>query len=228
MVLRRFLFCFVLFFSPALFAAAAAAADDDNKSAAVAELLRAFGAEGGDIENLLQARRAVDAALFFAAVGSLDDSGFPVWGDNKDAPLVVEFSDYQCGFCRRMFPVLQEAVAAGEARVLVVEFPILGAMSERAARAALAANGAGRFDMFHQKLMGGGRVDDEKLRAAVAEFAAGEDAYSEKIDAQLEKNFQLARLLGVQSTPTFIIGGGIFAGAVGQEEFRRMLENARQ
>lgn len=223
--MKHFLLCcFLLFSLP--FAAAVA----DEKTEAMDNLLRAYGADKGELSGLLDVRNAINDALFSAAVGAVDGGDFPVWGDASGA-LVVEFSDYQCGYCKRMFPPLQNAVQDGDARVLVIEWPILGPLSERAARRALAAKAQGRYDEFHQLLMLGERLSEESLDAATV--AAGldmeqlqKDENSPAIDAALDRNFQLARLLGVEATPTLIINGALVRGAVQEDELRRLLASA--
>ena len=159
-----------------------------------------------------------------------DAVGLPQFGES--GPVVVEFSDYRCGYCRRSFALLQQLAQAGEARVRVVEYPILGEPSRRAARLALAANMQGKYPEFHAALMRGARFSEESItaairRAGVDEARLWQDAQSAAVDEALERNFQLARLLGVRATPSFVVAGVVVPGALREEDFRRLLAGAQ-
>ena len=213
--------------------AVAIAADKDD---AMRGLLRVYDAESGDIDKLLEMHRAVNDALFTEAMRALEEDGnLPVWGDGEIS--VVEFSDYQCGYCRRMLPLLEDSVNDDKTRVQIVEFPVLGELSEKAARYALAADMQGKYIAFHRRLMTlPGRLDEDELEAAAQSLNLDlarlrQDAKSARVDEMLERNYKLARLLDVSATPTFIVGGDVLVrGAVHEEDFQRLLRDiaARQ
>ena len=84
----------------------------------------------------------------------LDDAGDPFIGA-KDATLTIyEFSDYNCGYCKRIFPDLMAVLKKEPSvRLVVKEFPILAESSVLGARAAIAAQRQGKFPAFHEKMM---------------------------------------------------------------------------
>lgn len=147
---------------------------------------------------------------------------------------IVEFFDYRCGYCKKVFPALQKALADNkDARLVYKEFPILGPESLVAAKAALAVAKQGKYPKFHEAMMtaptpptsasieqtaGALGVDVAKMKA---------DMESPEIAAALERNRQLAAALGVEATPTFVIGGEIVPGAVDEAGFKQLIEKAK-
>lgn len=115
----------------------------------------------GEVKSVLQAR----------ADEIFHDLASPVGGNPRGDVTLVEFFDYNCPYRRRMVPAMAEAEAADpELRIVYKEFPILGAGSTYAAKAALAADQQGRYPAFHQALMAvkGSVEEDSVLEAATA------------------------------------------------------------
>ena len=82
------------------------------------------------------------------------DDGDPVMGNINGRLVIYEFSDYNCGYCKRMFPTIQQLLANNsDIRMVVKEFPILGQSSLTAARAGVAAQKQGKFPAFHKEMM---------------------------------------------------------------------------
>ena len=80
------------------------------------------------------------------------DDGDPVMGNVKGSLVIYEFSDYNCGYCKRMFPTIQQLLANNDdIRLVIKEFPILSQSSLIAARAGVAAQKQGKFPAFHRK-----------------------------------------------------------------------------
>lgn len=159
----------------------------------------------------------------------------PVLGNPDGDITVVEFFDYQCGYCKRMVePVMQLLKQDPNVRWVMKEFPILGPASVTAARASVAARNQGAYIEFHVALMGyRGRLSD----AAVFQTAAEVGLDMEKLKADMaapetEKTIRdatmLARTLGVNGTPAFIIGDEILPGAVGLDTLVQQIEAARK
>ena len=225
------------FWRAALFAAAAffniniAAAElSAQKEEALQNLFAAFGDEE---ESLLALQKAFDNALLQRVLAS--ENGRPIIGES--GPLLVEFSDYQCGYCKQMYPLLLAAVAEGRARLLVVELPVLGALSQTAARYALAAQRQGKYAEFHDALMRQGRLSEEFLQEAAAnvgldmtqmqtDLANGtlwDDLANGTLWDELERNYKLASLLNVQGTPALVANGKIARGALNEQALRQLL-----
>ncbi|MDM5147932.1 DsbA family protein [Candidatus Persebacteraceae bacterium Df01] len=206
-------------------------ADDElslRQERAFQELFDAF-ADGAGSESLLHLRYAFDEKLITTVINSLSiHDNTPMLG--KTGPLLVEFSDYQCGYCKRMYSTLQEKIEAGRARVLVLEFPILGELSDTAARYALAAQKQQKYVAFHDALMRQhGAITTNNLNKVATAVGLDltqlqADISSEEIDQELKKNYRLALLLNIRATPSFVINNTIVRGALQQEELQRLLE----
>ncbi len=208
--------------------------------------LRLGGETPAITEDALDALRALerrprrlDPAQFRRQVAAhrdelLHDPESPVGGDRDGDVTVVEFFDYRCGYCIAMAPRLETLLEADRGlRFVYKEWPILGPMSEFAARAALAARRQGRYEDFHSALMRlRGRLteatvldaarrlglDPERLRA---------DMKSPKIDRALRDNRALAAELGITGTPSFVVGDRLIPGAVPLGELKAVIAAAR-
>jgi protein-disulfide isomerase len=151
------------------------------------------------------------------------------WAGAADGDVVlVEFFDYACGYCRKSNADV-ERLLREDPRLKVVwrEWPVLGPDSEAAARASLAAARAGRFKPFHDSLFAAGRPSAEAVAKARAAIGLSGDLPAAAADAELGRNFQLARNLEATGTPTFVVGDQIFQGAVGYEALRDAIKEAR-
>lgn len=179
--------------------------------------------------------RTSQAAVADNAEALYEDPDAPVLGNPDGDVTIVEFFDYRCGYCKRVFPTLMEVVESdGNVRLVMKEWPILGPESDFAARAALAAQEQGKYADFHVKLMGAkgelsedavmtiarsAGLDTEQLRADMADPG---------IEAALRRTFTLAEKLGIRGTPAFVIGGELVPGAVGADRMRALIEAKRQ
>ncbi|MQX36112.1 DsbA family protein [Roseospira navarrensis] len=157
-----------------------------------------------------------------------------VLGNPSGDVTVVEFSDYQCGYCKRVFPDLMRAVESdGNVRVVIRELPILGPESVMAARAAVASRAQGKYPEFHRALMAmRGGVSEAAVMQVAAEVGLDVeqlrvDMADPTIDETFSQNVKLARALGITGTPAFVIGGELAPGAVPLERLKAMIEAAR-
>ena len=191
------------------------------------------------LRGLERRPRRLDPAQFRRQVAAhrdelLHDPDSPVGGNRDGDVTVVEFFDYRCGYCIAMAPRLETLLEADRAlRFVYKEWPILGPMSEFAARAALAARRQDRYEDFHAALMRlRGRLteatvldaarrlglDPERLRA---------DMRAPEIDRALDDNRALAAELGITGTPAFVIGDRLVPGAVPLGELKAVIAAAR-
>jgi len=159
-------------------------------------------------------------------------------GNPQGDVTVVEFFDYNCGYCKRamadMFDLLK---GDGKLKFVLKEFPVLSAGSVEAAQVGVAVRmqdptGKKYLD-FHQKLLSG-RGAADKVRAMAAAKEAGLDAAriekdlaSPEVRATIEENFKLAEAMGMNGTPSYVIGKQIVVGAVGVEGLREKISQAR-
>jgi len=160
-----------------------------------------------------------------------------VLGNPDGEVTFVEFFDYNCGFCKRamsdMFALMKEDP---KLRVVLKEFPVLGPGSVEAAQVAVALRmqdkGGKKYVEFHQKLLGGrGEANKQRALAVAKEVGADmdrlqKDMQSAEVKATLEENFKIAEALGLNGTPSYVIGDKVVVGAVGLEALRKDVNTA--
>jgi protein-disulfide isomerase len=141
-------------------------------------------------------------------------------GNPNGDVTVVEFFDYNCGFCRRALPDLVKLIDSDDkVKVVFKELPIFGEESEAAAKAALAAGKQGKYFEMHQKLYADpGKADKDKALRAAAELGLDvpqleKDMEDPSIQQALDETKDLAQKLGLQGTPLYLIGDRIVPGA---------------
>lgn len=133
---------------------------------------------------------------------------------------VVEFFDYNCGYCRKAFgEILKLLDSDKQVRVVFVEFPILSEESRMASRATIAAARQGKYFDLHKALISGsGRLSEEKILKAATSLGLNmdqlkKDMESPETDAVIEANLQLGTAMNVQGTPAFFVGDQAVPGA---------------
>jgi protein-disulfide isomerase len=146
--------------------------------------------------------------------------------ENGDVVL-VEFFDYACGYCRASNPEVDRLLKEDK-RLKVVwrELPVLGPESVAAAHASLAAARQGKFRQFYERLFAAGAPSEStvaQVQRAVGAAAGQSPAFQQEID----KNFELARSIGVSGTPVFVVGDKVLQGAVGYEVLKKAVAAAR-
>lgn len=167
--------------------------------------------------------------------GLLDYPLTPFVGPKDAKVAVVEFFDYNCGYCKQVAVDLARAIEDEKATVkfLFKELPILSESSELAARYALAANKQGKYMPYHMALMKhSGSISQSVLEDVGRQVGADidklkVDAESQDVRDALAKNLELARELGVRGTPFFVIGKEKTPGAIGYTKMIEMIRRAR-
>ncbi len=142
-------------------------------------------------------------------------------GGNPDGDVtVVEFFDYNCGYCKRAMPDLVKLMDSDDkVRVVLKELPIFGGDSDDAAKGALAAMKQGKYFEMHQKLFSeSGKADKNKVLSIADELGLDveqlkTDMEGEEVAKALEEARELAQKLGLQGTPLYLIGDQIIPGA---------------
>lgn len=194
----------------------------------------------------VMALAALLAAFAVSAPANAFEYGFKDLVQGPGAPragaadadvVIVMYADYNCGYCKRMEPVLANALKA-DRRLAVVhkEWPIFGEVSEYAARVALAASYQGKYDAVHRAFMlSPTRLSDKDMINAIAK-QAGVDwtrltgdlkTHGGDIDAILVRNDREATLLTLQGTPGLVINGYLIRGALSDEELKGVLQKIR-
>lgn len=158
----------------------------------------------------------------------------PEVGNPKGDVTVVEFFDYNCGYCKRAYETVSKLVAADKnVRVVFIELPILSPTSTTAAKWALAAQKQGKYWELHGELLtSNAPKDDENLEKAAKKVGLDvekmkKDIASGEFDAVLAKNSEIARDLGINGTPGFIIGEEFVRGFIEFEPLKTMIADHR-
>jgi len=147
-------------------------------------------------------------------------------GAREPEVTLVQFYDYACGYCRASLPVVQRMVREDPTlRVVFREFPVLGEASVEAARASIAAARAGRFEAFHDALYAAGRPSAATIGQVLGR--TNTPVSDGGADAEIAKNYRLAQTLGINSTPSWVVGDQMLAGAVGYEALKAAVEQAK-
>ena len=158
---------------------------------------------------------------------------------NPDGKIqLVEFYDYNCGYCRRAAVDLERLIKSNpDLRVVLKEFPVLGQQSREAAIVSAAAGrqmSASQFWDFHHRLMkGSGRIGQAQALAAARASGADmarltRDIEDRTIVAGLEEVRALADALSLTGTPSYVVGDEVVVGAVGFERLQSRVENLRK
>ena len=162
-----------------------------------------------------------------------------VLGNPQGSVTMVEFFDYNCGYCNRaMSDMLTLIKTDGNLKFVLKEFPVLGEGSVEAARVAVAArmqDATGKkYVEFHQKLLGG-RGGADKARALAVAREVGldmsrleRDMGSDEVKQTIEENMKLAEALGVSGTPSYVVGEEVVVGAVGLDALREKIGAERK
>jgi protein-disulfide isomerase len=163
------------------------------------------------------------------------DPDAPILGNPNGTVTLVEFFDYRCPYCKAISASLVDTVnSEGDVRLVMKEFPILGAESEYAAKAALAANRQGKYAEFHAAMMAfRGKVSNDDVKRIASEVGIDiarmeNDMAAPEIAGMIQRNHELAQALGITGTPSFVIGDQLIPGAITTEELRRRITLARQ
>ena len=209
-------------------------------------IIRAYLLENPEV--LLEAQQALEdkqaaeqrdqqRAVIGAASGDLFDSEHDgLVGNPQGSVTIVEFFDYNCGYCKRALDDMQAMVEADkDLRFVLKEFPILGEDSQKAHVVAQAVQRMmpEKYGAFHRKLLSSkGRADEAKAIAIAVEMGADEKALREKMqDPSIMDSFrsayELANKLSITGTPSYVVGDEVVFGALGREVLSAKIENLR-
>lgn len=158
----------------------------------------------------------------------------PILGNPKGDVTIVEFFDYNCGYCKKANEPMNKLLADDKnIRIVMKEYPILAESSRVAARAALAANMQKKYMEMHNALMQNkGALSEESIldiavKAGLDKEKLKKDMESPEIAAVLQANQDLGRDVGAHGTPTFIVGEKVVPGAMDLDEMKKLVSDAR-
>jgi protein-disulfide isomerase len=159
-----------------------------------------------------------------------------VVGNPNGKVTVVEFYDYNCGYCKRALPDMQTMTENDpDLRFVLKEFPILGPDSQKAHVVSMAFHRLApeKYGEFHTRLLGGEDHASEESAMKIAldlgadEAALREEMKSPEITEAFSKTYDLANRLSITGTPSYVVGQEVVFGALGQELLTEKVAAAR-
>lgn len=176
----------------------------------------------------------------------VDTGKLPILGDKNAKVTLVEFSDFQCPFCKQMFEesfpqIKKDFIDTGKAKFAYRHYPLttLHPNAQKAAEASECANAQGKFWDYHDQLFTN-QADWEALDSAGAldkfvEYAntvgidgeaLRECVSSGKMAENVKKDVEAGSKVGVDGTPATFVNGILVSGAVPYEEIKAQIETA--
>ena len=154
----------------------------------------------------------------------------PRIGNIDSKLIIVEFVDYNCGYCKKTLSTISKLMKNFDnIQIVFVDYPILSESSEIAARASLAANEQNAYFEYHTILLNNTKsINKNNLYKIAKELSLDiekfkKDISSEKIKNNIIKNIKFANSLKIRGTPTFIIGKQILPGAYDYEKLKKII-----
>ncbi len=177
-------------------------------------------------ETLQSSHEQIYAAPYQIEIGS----------DAPDAIRIVEFFDYNCGYCKRAMDDMHRLLADdNKLRFILKEFPVLGEGSIEASRVSMAFSRVmpEKHAEFHVELLGlegpkdGGRAMELAVSMGAEREKLVEEMDNPAIIATIQTTYEIANSLGITGTPSYIIGNEVVSGAVGYDELMQQIEATR-
>ena len=154
----------------------------------------------------------------------------PRIGNIDSKLIIVEFVDYNCGYCKKTLPTIAKLMKKFDnIQIVFIDYPILSESSEIAARASLAANEQNAYFEYHTVLLNNKKSINEAILYKIAKELSldiekfKKDMSSEKIKNNIIKNVKFANSLKIRGTPTFIIGNQILPGAYDYDKLKKII-----
>ena len=201
-------------------------------------LLGSFGASVAALGvGVLSAPAQAETEEVLTEALVLRDPDIPVAGNASGDVSIVEYFDYQCPYCRKVDPELQQVVHDdGKVRMVFKDWPILGPMSVTAARMAQASKFQNKFIEAHDALISvNSKLTEAKIREALAGGGIDMDrldrdlaSHASDIDATLRRNNDQATAFEFRGTPSFIVGKFRVPGVLTMAQFTQAIADARK
>lgn len=162
----------------------------------------------------------------------LNDKTNHVLGNPKGSFVVIEFFDYNCGYCKMMNKKMAEAIKKSKnIRWVVMDAPIFGDRSEIIARYAWAAAKQGKFAEYHAALGEADKKDEDGLKEIGKKLGLNvdklaKDANSDAAKAKLTANRKYIEKLKINGVPVFIVNGDVRVGAFSDDQMEAYIKQA--
>jgi protein-disulfide isomerase len=199
-------------------------------------------------EVLLEAQDALEAkqrdAQRVAQLGVIQEARDEIFHSSADGIVgnpqgkvtIVEFYDYNCGYCKRAMEDMHALTKADpELRFVLKEFPVLGPDSQKASIVSMAFHMImpEKYGEFHEALLGGsGRATEDAAIKVALSLGADEATLRQKMKDPIiietfTKTYELANKLSISGTPSYVVGNEVVFGALGQEVLAQKIEEAK-
>ena len=245
---RTWLFAAALLVAPALTGAVGQAAEpvfSDEQKQEMHKIIRDYLISNPDVlreafealeqqQQLAQQEQSRESIVANADMLFRSERGF-VYGNANGNVTMVEFFDYNCGYCKRSLGDVMTLVDSDPNLKLVLkEFPILGPGSLYAARAAIASKKQNKYWEFHRALMQSrGAVDESQVLEIAGSIGLDVDRLKADMDdpevnATINESMELANAIGINGTPAFVIADTLIPGALGVDGLRAQIADVRE
>jgi protein-disulfide isomerase len=165
----------------------------------------------------------------------VEPSKTPLLGNPDGDITIVEFYDYNCGYCKRAHnEILTLLETDKNVRFVMKEMPILSASSFIAAKYSLASQNQGKFAEFHDALMKNqGALSEDSILAIADNLGLDKeklkaDANSQETERTIMDNIRIARELGINGTPGFVIEDKLVPGYIPADQMKQFIDDARK
>ncbi|WP_427966265.1 DsbA family protein [Altererythrobacter sp.] len=183
------------------------------------------------LQQMAEAYQEEQTRERLAGVSGEVTKAFPgaILGNPDGSKVLVEFTDYNCPYCRQSMSDVQQLIESDpEVKVVVREWPIFQG-SDLASRMALAAAKQGKYAAFHDAMFAAGRATPETIKRAAIDAGldldqARADGASQEVELELARNHALAQQLGFSGTPSWVTSTQAFEGAVGFAALKAALD----
>ncbi len=180
-------------------------------------------------------RSRQNASALSSSEDLLYNDGYSFVAGNKDAKVtIVEFYDYNCGYCKQVPDVFARLLEEdNDVKIIYKELPILAESSQYATVAAMAAMKQGKFLEFHNALMKNKRQLTEDLVLKIAgdigldNDQLVEDMTDPEIETNIMKTKYLVQNIGISGTPGFVIGDQIIPGYISYDKLKDIVDTQR-
>ena len=211
---------------------------NDNQKDEINALIRDYILSNPEIipEAVEVLRSRQNASALLQSQDLLYNDGYSFVAGNEDGDVtLVEFYDYNCGYCKQVPEVLARLVEEDKnLKIIFKELPILAESSEFASIAAMASMKQGKFLDFHGAMMKNKRALTEDLILQIARDSGVDedqlltDMADPEIEANIMKTKYLVQNIGISGTPGFVIGDQIIPGFVPYEKLKDIISKERE
>jgi len=218
----------------------------DLKRDDIEKIVREYILENPDIiaEALTELDRREREAAELARVQALNESADILFNSTRQVVLgnpegsvtLVEFFDYNCGYCKRAYGDMVKLIEAHpDLKVVLKEFPVLGQGSVEAAQVAIAVNSVApdKYGEFHEALLlSRGQANSASAIAAATGVGIAEEELlaamqTDEAGQTIEEVYALANRLGLTGTPSYVVGDEVVMGAVGYDQLNEKIESLK-